>query len=225
MTQDLRSRAPLRPLLFWFALPALLFASCSQPPSGGSTEAVIATMATIDAIEGEAYVVHGGASTAAAAGDSLVAGDGIQTGAIGKMSLKLRDDSVLAIGPSTRASLDELVIDDRSRSGRIRVLVGKFWMHVTKWTGSGESRYDVSTPSAVAGVRGTTLWGDTGVDTICALEGSIEVRSLKQGSLAPATLETGHCASELSQGRLTPVAPAPEQIRKYLDEVLIGSQP
>ena len=94
-------------------------------------------------------------------------------------------------------------------------------MNVTRWTGSGSSRYEIATPTAVAGVRGTTLWGDTQVDAICALEGTIEVRSLTQSGLPPVSLNAGNCASALSQGKLAPMAPTKAKIEEYLDEVLI----
>jgi hypothetical protein len=141
------------------------------------------------------------------------------------VQVTLTDQSVVAIGPNTRLEMSAYAIDTDSRTGRITIAAGRFWMHVKKWTKPGASLYEVSTPNAVAGVRGTTLWGDTDVDAICALEGSIEVRSLRQSGLAAAVLSAGNCASQLSQGKLEPLAPTKEQLDKYLKEVLIPSAP
>ncbi len=154
------------------------------------------------------------------AGDTLAAGDEVETGPDGKVRLRLVDASVLAIGNGTRIGLVELTQDDERR-GRLSLATGRFWMHVTAWIGSGASLVEVATPTAVAGVRGTTLWGDTDVDAICALEGTIEVRSLVAPTVPPVTLGAGSCASRLSRGELAPLAPGAEEVERYLREVLI----
>ena len=78
-------------------------------------------------------------------------------------------------------------------------------------------------PEAVAGVRGTTLWGDIDVDAICALEGTIEVRSLKskRKKTKAKKLAAGQCAAQLSKGKTKLLEPTPGQVREYLSEVLI----
>ena len=54
-----------------------------------------------------------------------------------------------------------------------------------------------------------------------ALEGSIEVKNIKDAAVAPVTLDAGNCAAELSAGKLTPLQPQAEQVQTYLDEVHI----
>jgi hypothetical protein len=228
---------PLRYVLQWgnramhdrlsvFLLTALLLASvsaCTSEPAGRGAPVADASIAVVEAVQGEASVLHEAGRLAAQPGMRLAAGDRLQT-AEGKMRVRMRDDSILAVGSNTRLALSDLVMDEKARSGRIDVAAGRFWMHVEKWTGTGESRYEVATPSAVAGVRGTTLWGDTQVDAICALEGTIEVRSVKNTGIAPATLRDGNCAARLSEGQLAPLVPTTDQIGKYLDEVLIRTK-
>jgi hypothetical protein len=198
--------------------------SCSREPATPRGQASDPSIAVVEAVEGDASVVHGSQKTAAAPGLRLTAGDRLETGTPGKMRARLTDDSVLAIGANTTLALAELALDDAARRGRIDVALGRFWMNVTKWTGTGESRYEISTPTAVAGVRGTTLWGDTDVDAICALEGTIEVRSRRSPDLPPASLSAGNCASKLREGELAPLAPSPEQLQKFLDEILIRTK-
>lgn len=209
-------------------LAAVMFvaclSSCSREPVTPRGEPATKSIGVVEAVEGQASIVHEAESLDAAPGIRLSAGDRLETGTPGKMRVRLSDDSVLAIGASSRVSLAELTMDEVARRGRIDVAIGRFWMNVTKWTGGGESRYEIATPAAVAGVRGTTLWGDTDVDAICALEGAIEVRSRKNDSLGPASLSSGNCASRLSEGELAPLTPTSEQIQKFLDEVLIRTK-
>jgi len=200
-------------------LALLLVAAAGCSPDAAGTKAI----GRVDAVEGSSSILHDGARSAAVVGAGLEARDSIETGTDGKIRIIFIDASVLAIGAGTHLALSELQIDDSNRSGRIDVAIGKFWMQVSKWQKPGSSRYEIATPNAVAGVRGTTLWGDTQVDAICALEGSIEVRSLKQSALPPATLSAGNCASALSQGKLEPMTPSSQQLQRYLGEVLIGA--
>jgi hypothetical protein len=198
--------------------------SCTREPATPRGVAVVSWIGVVEASEGVASVLHEADRTAAAPGFRLTAGDRLETGKPGKMRVRMNDDTVLAIGADTRLALAALAFDEKARRGRIDVAVGRFWMNVTNWTGTGESRYEVATPNAVAGIRGTTLWGDTDVDAICSLEGTVEVRSRRNEGLAAASLSAGRCVSRLSEGELAPLTPTSEQLQKFLDEVLIRTK-
>lgn len=179
-----------------------------------------ATVGTVDALVGHASVRRAGNEQPVELSQALLAGDEISTGEESKIRIALSDKSVIALGAESTMTLQGLRLT-HGRKGTFRLLTGKFWMHVVKWT-TGKTAIEVSTPNAVAGVRGTTLWGDTQVDAICALEGTVEVRSLHaKKRKAKARLRAGNCASEMSQGNLTPLKPTKEQINAYLDDVLI----
>jgi hypothetical protein len=206
------------------ALLLVVACSCTPEPATPRGAGGVPSIAVVEATEGEASVIHESQKLDAAPGLRLVAGDRLETGTLGKMRVRMSDDSVLAVGANTKLALAELAMDEATRRGRIDVALGRFWMNVTKWTGTGESRYEIATPNAVAGIRGTTLWGDTDVDAICALEGTIEVRSRRNESLTPSTLSAGSCASRLSEGELAPLTPTSEQLQKFLGEVLIRTK-
>ena len=217
----MRSRFSTIGIRFLVVLMLLPLCACSRTEElAGEMKSI----ARIEAIEGEAFVVRGTDRRAATSGASLGAGDRLETGSPGRMRVRLEDDSVLAIGASTKIELKELLLEGATRSGRLDLAAGRFWMNVTAWTGSGSSRYEIYTPNAVAGVRGTTLWGDTDVDAICALEGAIEVRSLRNPQIEAAKLTSGSCASRLSEGELAPLTPSSEQIQEFLGEVLIRTK-
>jgi len=206
---------------------------CFPPPDRGKAKTggndanpAAVRIGRIDALDGKAVLIHGDQRIAATAGYPVMAGDRLETGEGGKVQVTLVDHSVVAIGGGTTIEVSSLLLDaDGSRTGRLSVAIGKFWLHVTQWK-KGPSSYEITTPNAVAGVRGTTLWGDTKVDAICSLDGTVEVRTLKDDAgLAPVALTAGNCASKLSEGMLEPLAPSKETIDGYLKEVLIPSAP
>ena len=176
---------------------------------------------TVQATRGSVTVTHDGKAVDGKAGASVERGDVVATGHDGKVRLALLDQMVVALGADSRLTLAQLDAGDAGRHGKLVVSVGKFWAQVTKWTGKGESAIDFETPSAVAGVRGTTLWGDVKVDAICALEGTIEVRSLKAKKPAPVKVTAGNCAARLSKGQTAKLKPTAKQVAGYLGEVLI----
>jgi hypothetical protein len=151
-------------------------------------------------------------------GAAVGPGDRINTDGHSKIKLLLADDSVLAIGPQSQVTIDELMLRPDSRTGRLRVLVGRFKLAIAEWLG-GRSDYEVRMPTAVAGVRGTVLWGDTQLDAICALRGTVEVRTLAGTRVA--TLEPGRCESQMGTGHAKPLTPSREDLDKYLRDVTL----
>lgn len=175
----------------------------------------------VDDIQGEPTVKRGEKKTTLQKGVPIFVGDIVQTPIGAKIRVTLKDKSVVAIGANSEVKFADLSMKSGGRKGALEVAVGRFWMNVTKWVKPKKSFWEISTPNAVAGVRGTTLWGDTDVDAICALEGAIEVTSKTGVGLEPAKLSAGNCSSELSQGKLTPLVPTPEQVQNYLNDVMI----
>lgn len=149
-------------------------------------------------------------------GEPVRIGDVVSTDRESKVKLLLADDSVLSIGPGTQIAIDELTLGPEQRRGRLSVLVGRFKLAIAAWL-TGPSDYEVRTPTAVAGVRGTVLWGDTQLDAICSLQGTVEVRTVRGD--ATAKLEPGHCVTHMAEGETTPLVPSHEELLRYLREV------
>ena len=152
-------------------------------------------------------------------GDTVDVGDIIETDDRSKVKILLADDSILDIGPATRVAVDQFLMQPNGRTVRLKVLVGKFRLAVAKFFG-GATDYEVRTPTAVAGVRGTTLWGDTQRDVICALDGTVEVRALS-GAKEPARLVSGHCVNQMRAGKTAPLIPSAADLAAYLKEVTL----
>jgi hypothetical protein len=175
-------------------------------------------VAWVAGINGAPTVTRAGKAAPLKRGDAVARGDTISTDATAKVKLLLADDSVLAIGPGSQVVIDELVFGPQGRSSRLRVLAGRFKLAVAAWLG-GPTDVQVETPTAVAGVRGTVLWGDTQLDAICALHGSIEVRS-RTGSGA-ARLNAGQCVTDMAAGKTEPLKPTAAELEAYLKQVTL----
>lgn len=181
-----------------------------------TTAALAADAGWVAGINGQPSVTRAGKAAPLKRGDPVSVGDHIITDAASKVKVLLADDSVLAIGPRSDVTIDELALGPAQRTGRLQVLVGRFKLAIAAWL-NGPSDYEVRTPTAVAGVRGTVLWGDTELDTICALHGTVEVRAARGNAVA--TLDAGHCVSHMGQGETAPLTPSREELEKYLREV------
>lgn len=168
---------------------------------------------------GAPTVTRAGKKETLTRGRAVNPGDLVETDASSKIKILLADDSILAVGPGSRFALTEFALGGAGRKVRLKVLVGKFKIAVSKFFG-GPTDYEVATPTAVAGVRGTVLWGDTGLDAICSLEGNIEVRSLT-GAAEGAKLTSGQCVGAMGQGETRPLSPSAEDVAGYLKEVTL----
>jgi hypothetical protein len=178
-----------------------------------------APVGVVGIINGAATSTFEGRVYKLAAGAQIFAGDEISTSADGRLKIMLNDDTVINLGSATKFVVNELSLKGGERKVSLAVKTGRFLASVSKWFGA-KSDWTVATPSAVAGVRGTTLWGDTEVDTICALYGTIEVKSTKGGDATNVKLDAGKCAAKMAEGKTDPLAPSAEQVQKYLGDVM-----
>lgn len=154
-----------------------------------------------------------------AEGTKVLLGDVIVTDATAKVKLILADDSVIAIGRNSRVVLDEFVLAPERRTVQLRVIPGRFKIAIARFFGAA-STYEVRTATAVAGVRGTVLWGDTDLDTICALDGHVDVRALS-GAGSRAQLAAGDCVTHMGAGQTAPLKPSAAELAAYLKEVTL----
>ena len=111
----------------------------------------------VAALEGGAETQHSGATawTPLAAGDGVLLGDRLRTLADGRLKLHLRDDSVLTLGVSSELTVDEQTVGTQAPASRFGLAVGTLRAVVTERYGAPGARFEVETPTAIAGVRGT----------------------------------------------------------------------
>lgn len=116
-------------------------------------------------LSGEATRARGGKAEKLALGAAVEENDTVETQARTRLEITLRDQSLVRVGPRSRVVLSAAVfgrtLDERKVAARL--VVGDMWAKVAKAVG-GDSRFEVQTANAVAGVRGTTFRVDARAD-------------------------------------------------------------
>lgn len=141
-------------------------------------------------VDGRVDVLRPGQTRAEPVGrDATVdAGDIVRTKSNSFAEIVFSDGAVLKISESSRVEIKDYVLtgNDKRKSGLLRLLRGKIRATVPKTLGSiipvsiGPSNFEVETPTAVAGVRGTDffVWFDRGTTGVFVLDGTVETRGV-----------------------------------------------
>jgi hypothetical protein len=123
-------------------------------PSRAAAEAAIGQ---VKSASGEVTVLRGGVSQKIAAGDRVLQGDVLTTGADGSVGITFADNSMMSLGPDSRLSLDQFAFDTTTHEGAFDSSLSSGTLAVK----SGQivkqtpEAMKVRTPGALLGVRGT----------------------------------------------------------------------
>jgi hypothetical protein len=116
-------------------------------------------------------------SAALKTGDAVFANETIVTDANGVGQFQFNDQTKLAIGPGSIVKLDNFVYDSKTSEGRI--VIGLTAGALRFITGKADHQaYEINTPTATIGVRGTAFdiyTTDDGEMAIAMIDGAIEV--------------------------------------------------
>jgi hypothetical protein len=164
---------------------------------------------TVSELRGHPLIVRNGESLAAQRGQALQEGDRIATDAASRLKARMIDETTISIGPKTALTLDRYAYStaDNSRTASLRAAFGVFRVWVTKAVRKN-STFEVITPTAVAGVRGTQFMGivtDT-TSAIASVVGRVSVRNANGEIGGGVTLLDGQ-GTDVGAG-LTPTVPA-----------------
>jgi len=113
----------------------------------------------VKVVSGSAFVVRSGASMRAEVGQSVFESDSLRTGEDGGIGVTLNDDTRLSLGPSSEVSLDSFKYAPAEGSVGLAM---RFLRGIAVYV-SGQiaklapDAVRLETPSAIVGVRGTTL--------------------------------------------------------------------
>lgn len=149
-------------------------------------------------------------------GDAVTQGMTLQTSANGYVTVQLADGSILKIQADTQARLDSSVKYEEAGffASTWTVLRGRVESLVTHLTG-GQPRYQIKTPQAVLGVRGTEFrvatddrqtWGETLSGTV-AVSGAVNRAASGAGRTALVAAGQGTVAD--AQARIAAPQPLP----------------
>jgi FecR-like protein len=137
---------------------------------------------TVAAVVGTLEIQRGGAWQPSPIGVPVFVGDRLRTGAGDRAKIVFRDDSVLDIGADSEVVLDKQIFDPSVHQVQsvLRLVKGKIRAWVSDYYHEPRARYEVETPTAVAGVRGTefiAMYSKNGEYTdIVGISEQVEVR-------------------------------------------------
>jgi len=161
---------------------------------------------TVKAIKGVVLTIHRDEKTAyiLKKGNQLYTYDTLISEEQSKAQAKLNDGSIISIGPYTKLVFDKSVYDPSkpARNSLLSLLFGKARFIVTKLVNFRDSRFNVKTPTAVAGVRGSDFAlcvapGSPLTTTIMTGEGTTVTFA---GNTGPTRLVGPMSASSATQG-------------------------
>ncbi|MCK9364131.1 MAG: Ig-like domain-containing protein [Syntrophales bacterium] len=133
-----------------------------------------APVAKFTSIEGNVDVTPPGkAAVKANMGDPLNVGDIIRTKSKSKCEITFMDGSILRLAESSRLRVTEFSQEKEKRNATIDLFRGKV-QNIVK-AASNQSKYEVHTPTAVCGVRGTQFYTyyQSGVSGAVVTEGTV----------------------------------------------------
>ena len=132
---------------------------------------------SVSALLPSVIIERAGSTTAAARGAEVQENDLLRTDDQGRVRIKLLDQSVLSIG--VKSQLRVVRHDPTSRQTSVELNFGKLRAQVAKITRAG-GRFEVRTPTAVAGVIGTDFGvdaSDPDVTKFICISGNVQITS------------------------------------------------
>lgn len=163
----------------------MLMAVCvaGANPCAAQGTATAAEVATVAAVVGGAELQRagGGDWQLVVVGSALFAGDRVRTRPTSRLKLVFQDDSLVDVGPGTELLIESQAFDPATRQYRstLRLAFGKLRALVSEYYSAPRARYEIETPTAVAGVRGTefvVVYDQTAEHTdIVGIDGEVQV--------------------------------------------------
>lgn len=192
-----------------------------------------ASVGKVSLLEGHATrQPRSGAPEALRVGAEVELGDRIRVQKDGNLKLTLNDSSVLMVGAGSELLIDEAEFEGQERKGfSAKLLFGKVWAKVSKALAGSESKFEIATERAVAGVRGTIFRVDAAKllaaarpaaaqTTVRVLEGKVAVSARVR---APAR-KTPAAGARPSKGQRVQVQGPTEVTRREWEERFVELQ-
>ena len=206
-------------ILIIFSL--LLMFCCAAVSHAASIGALRGVTGTVD-------ILRNGKLPAIAAknGDPVSPGDLVRTKANGHAEIAYHDGTTLTLAPGTRLDIGEHFSGKNPSGGEVKLARGKIQaiVDLSKSPGQpGMKKFDVRTPNAIAGVRGTNFFVShyRGVTNVLLRTGTVTsynpARPTVLVTLTPNTITT-------VTGRLAPTPPRPA-LEREIRNIQLGITP
>jgi hypothetical protein len=131
-------------ILMWSIHPTLCFAQGTE-------------VGQVAALEGAPVIIHEGATVVAKAEDKIYMGDTIKTPKDSKISITFKDGSIMNLGEDSEIVINRFVFSraKQTRTSSLKMISGKLRVMVSELKAYRESRYELETPTAIIGIRGS----------------------------------------------------------------------
>jgi hypothetical protein len=139
-------------------------------------------------VKGDVKLSAGGnkAPTVAKVGTQVNQGDQIITGADSRAKIVMSDRNIINVSPNTKLVIEQYVSDEKSKNVKLSLLEGKIRTNVEQKYDNDKNKFEIRTPTAVAGVRGTqfiTSYSEASKKTeVITLQGQVEFRNVVAGN-------------------------------------------
>ncbi len=138
---------------------------------------------------------EGGDWKALKKGSTVTDGDMIQTGDASQMVIRYKAVEI-RLGPNTKARVAALL--NTNKPAKVQVQEGYSWFKMDKNNPGRHKRFEVHTPTAVAGVRGTafSVIEDGDGALTCTCEGTVETSQVGESEKHTAATGASHSYTE-----------------------------
>ena len=139
------NKSPIWHAVVWLAL------FCFNPVHAATTAGVI------ELVEGDVKITRGSnVDLVPIVGDSLEEGDTIATGAEGELQVGMQDGGFIAVRPNTSMKIEAYRAEGDANDKSILSLFKGAFRSITGWIGKySRKNYQIKTPTATIGIRGT----------------------------------------------------------------------
>lgn len=141
-------------------LGLFLAATLSLAANGPLLAADPAPSGEVAFLRGPANVTQDGRTTRLYPGASVIVGDQVRTGKGARLKLRMIDGAEIALGENTEFIVREYELREGAGRAVLELARGFFRAVTGRMTERRDNSFQVKTPLAIIGVRGTDFWGE-----------------------------------------------------------------
>lgn len=160
--------------------------------------------------------------------------DTIITGKDSRAKIVMSDRNIINVLPETKLRIDQYINNEKEKNVRLSLIQGKVRNNVEQKYDNEKNRFEVKTPTAVAGVRGTQFITSfdrlTNKTEIVTLKGEVAFQGLdaKSNKLTePVVVKKGETSQNQEAGAppATPTRLNPVELNKVENETTVRKEP
>lgn len=167
-------------------------------------------------LKGRATVTQNGQTVKLYKGASVIVGDALRTGKGARLKLRMIDGTEITLGENTEFFVRQYELRQESGTGLLELTKGFFRAVTGKITKLKNNSFQVKTPLAIVGVRGTDFWGEQSPQRLrlALLGGTAVIVSNDAGSVEITESGFGTEVTSATQPPLPPFRWSPEELKR-----------